>query len=71
MKEIQRAQNSFISEYQPLIFDDDISKLLSENNLSPTKYNSFSSLYKTFKKSNISEHDTIIFDITKYFISTK
>lgn len=71
MVEIQRMQNSFITQYQPLIFDKDIQDMI-RNDTKPTKIKiaSLKSLYSEFKREvgTMDEYDVIIADITKYFV---
>jgi hypothetical protein len=67
--EIQRMQNSFISQYQPLLFDKNIQNIFTEFKLPSVECKSFKTLYPEYKKINntINDYDCIIMDITNYF----
>ena len=66
MVEIQRMQNSFITQYQPLLFDNNIQDIIKD----VKKISSLKSLYPNFKQEVgvIDDYDVIIADITKYFV---
>jgi len=74
MVEIQRIQNSFIQQYQPLVFDDNISNSLNlYSGIKQLKTNTIKSFYTDYKKSEsgyekLNDYDCIISDLTRYFI---
>lgn len=70
MLEIQRMENSFISQKYPPIFKENIYKLIKESFISMNECNSFKKIYIDYKKNNtnLNEYDCIISDITNYFI---
>ena len=70
---IQRMQNSFLSETYPVIFDNNIVDILKEfksKSINSFKCGSLKSFYTDYKKSsnNITDYDYILADINKYFI---
>jgi hypothetical protein len=70
---IQRMQNSFLSETYPVIFDNNIVDILKEfksKSSNSFKCGSLKSFYTDYKKSNnnITDYDYILADINKYFI---
>jgi hypothetical protein len=70
MIEIQRMQNSFISQLQPLIFDKNIQDMLKNSGSKIQDCKSLKSLYSSYKTDGgiLNDYDCIIADITKYFI---
>jgi hypothetical protein len=74
MVEIQRIQNSFIQQYQPLVFDDNISNSLNlYSGIKQLKTNTIKSFYTDYKKlesgyEKLNDYDCIISDLTRYFI---
>ena len=72
--EIQRMKNSYIAEYQPLVYDEDIVGVLKSQNIKIDTCKTLKSYYTEFKKNNgsksyINDYDYIISDITRYFIA--
>lgn len=67
--EIQRMKNSYIAQYQPLLFDKNIQDIFIEFKMPVTECKSFKTLYTNYKKDNntLNDYDCIIMDITKYF----
>lgn len=70
MMEIQRMQDSFVSQEYPLIFNENINTAFKDINMKIIECNSFKKYYTEYKKNNdiLNEYDCIILDITKYFI---
>lgn len=71
MVEIQKIQNSFIQQYQPIIFEENINNVLTLSGIKQLKINNIKSFYTDYKKSEnekLSEYDCIIADLNKYFI---
>lgn len=69
MVEIQRMQNSFMSQYQPLVFDKNIQDMLKNSGLKIQECKSLKTFYSDYKTNGgiLNEYDRIIADITKYF----
>lgn len=67
--EIQRMQNSFMGQFQPLIFDKNIQDIIKDSGLKIQECKSLKSLYSEYKRNGgtMNEYDCIIADITKYF----
>jgi hypothetical protein len=70
MMEIQRMQNSFMTQYQPLVFNKNINDTFKDAGLKIKECKSLKSFYPDYKKKYgaLSEYDIIIADITNYFI---
>ena len=72
--EIKRVQNSFISEYQPVVFDNNILTVLKDSGAKPIKCATLKTFHSMYKKSGFGEkmndYDCIIADITRYFIAS-
>jgi len=67
-------KNSYIAEYQPLVYDEDIVGVLKSQNIKIDTCKTLKSYYTEFKKNNgsksyINDYDYIISDITRYFIA--
>jgi hypothetical protein len=72
MVEIQRVQNSFISELQPVVFDNNILTVLRDVGIKPIKCVSLKNFYTDYKRTmscKMAEYDCIIADLTRYFIA--
>ena len=71
--EIKRVQNSFLSEYQPVVFDNNILTALKEVDVKPIKCTTLKNFYSDYKRSGsgekMAEYDCVIADLTRYFIS--
>ena len=70
--EIERVQNSFISEYQPVVFDNSILTVLKEVDVKPIKCATLKNFYSDYKRSGsgeMAEYDCVIASLTCYFIS--
>ena len=71
MVEIQRIQNSFIQQYQPIVFEENINNALNMYGIKQLKINTIKSFYSEYKKSEnekLNDYDCIITDLTRYFI---
>jgi len=68
--EIQRIQNSFESQYQPLLFDKNIHDIINDVGLKIKECRPFNTFYNEYKKNDgvMTDYDCIISNITKYFI---
>lgn len=66
--DIQRMSNSYISQYQPLLFNENIRNIFKIHDLTINECKSFTPLYQEYKKeySNLNDYDYIIADITRY-----
>jgi hypothetical protein len=71
--DIKTLQNSFISEFQPVVFDINILTVLKDVGITPIKCSTLKTFYPDFKRTDsirVGDYDIVISDITKYFIAT-
>lgn len=68
--EIQRMRNSYISQYQPIIFDKNVQDVFKSSSLKIKECKLIKTFYSSYKKNGgqMSDYDCIIADITKYFV---
>ena len=68
--EIQKLQNSMVTQYQPLLFNNNIQDLIKKVNLNLVECKSMKSFYSDFKQKGLvlNDYNCIIIDIIKYFI---
>lgn len=67
--EIRRMSQTFIPQFQPLLFDKNIKNIFKEFKLSISECKSLKSLYTAYRQTNttLNDYDCIMMDITKYF----
>lgn len=67
--EINRLQNSFLSEHQPLLFEKNIRHVLKSANIKINDLYAIKSFFPEYRKNNkkLNEYDAIIAEITYYF----
>jgi hypothetical protein len=67
MLKVQRLQNSFVTQQQPLLLDEHVQELLSYGKLNPSICK-LMSVYNPKYEAHTSEYDKVIADITGFFI---